>query len=182
MCGVFICTPIYPCTSSCAAAAAAFSHPFLFPAWSLQRHHRGAVSARRRSPPGYPPLMPAPFTPSGKSVISPSRWVCVPSDQPINYILAWLCSAFLTLSHRLPFALIAAPQSGTGIAHQFEMLKHFCPLGLSDGLWELFVAPIGFNPSLESSNQSQCFCCPRLRLFGLLHKIFVTENASPNSF
>lgn len=41
-----------------------------------------------------PPLMTVPFTPLGKSVISPSRWVCVPSDQLINYILVQLCSAF----------------------------------------------------------------------------------------
>lgn len=86
------------------------------------------------------------------------------------------------LSHCLPFTLVAVPQSGTGIAYQFEMLKHFCPLGPS-GLWELSVAPIGFNPSLESSNQSHCFCCPglRLRLVCCL-RIFVAESASPSSF
>lgn len=134
--------------------------------------YHSTLSALHRSPRSFPPLMTVPFTPLGKWVISPSRWVCVPSDQLINYILAQFCSAFFDAKPSPSLHTCAAPQSGTGIAHQFEMLKHFCPLGPSHGLQELSVAPIGFNPSLESSNQSQCFCCCGLSLFGLLLKDF----------
>lgn len=102
-------------TSCRAAATAAFSHPFLFPTWCY-----GTLSALRRcrSPPGYPRLMTVLFTPLGKSVIFPSRWVLVPSDQLINYVLVWLCSAFSDA--KLPPSLRAPcnSQSGTGIAHQ----------------------------------------------------------------
>lgn len=125
MCGVFVCTPIDPCTSSCAAAAAVFSHPFLFFSRSLQRDHHRTLSARHRSPPRYPPLMTAPFTPLGKSVISPPDGLVSPLIS--SSVLSWRGCAvpFLMLSHRLPFALVAAPQSGTSFAHQFVMLKHF---------------------------------------------------------
>lgn len=80
----------------------------------------GTLSALRcrRSPPGYPRLMSVLFTPLGKSVIFPSRWVLVPSDQLINYILVRLCSAFFDT--KLPPSLHApcSSQSGTGTAHR----------------------------------------------------------------
>lgn len=72
--------------------------------------------------------------------------------------------------------LLAAPKVALAPLIGFSHKSVSVPSGSSDDLRELSVAPVGFNPSLESNNQSQYFWCPGLRSFQVCClRIFVVK-------
>lgn len=134
------------------------------------------------SAPGYPHVMTVLFKPLSKLVIFPSRWVLVPSDQLINYIVAWLCSAFLMLSYSLPFMLLAAPKVALAPLNRFSC-KSVSSLSGSSMICENFLWLLSvlippwraiINPTISDAPGSGCFVC----WLG----IFVSEKTSPNYF
>lgn len=111
-----------------------------------------------------PPLMTVPFTPLGKSVISPSRWVCVPSDQLINYILVQLCSAFFDA--KSPPSLHTHCSSPRWPRHRSSIwaAKAFLPIGSLQWSAGAFCGS-HWIPSLPGEQQSiPVFLMPRAQV------------------